>query len=185
MIERNYYAEAIVTIRPFDQRESQDIQQTLEWLQSAKQIHKPYNMEEHLGVLSLILSPDRKLTFMLNHKKAQMWLPPGGHVNAGQTFEEAVKSEIKEELGVEAKFLGPNPFFLSRTLTHGVDPGHIDVTAWFILEGNPSVTYNVQEKEASEGKWIALSELLNFPDQSNLPRAILKLFGILATDSLH
>lgn len=178
MKERNHYTEAIATIRPFDQRESQDIQQTLEWLQSAKQIHKPHNMAEHLGVLSLVLSPDRKQTFMLNHKKAQMWLPPGGHVNKGQTFEEAVKSEIAEELGVEAKFLEPAPFFLSRTLTHGSNAGHVDVTAWFILEGNPSVTYDIQEKEASEGKWIALSELLDFPQQSNLPRAAQKLLKL-------
>lgn len=179
MKERKHYKEAIASITPFDQRESQDIQQTLDWLQSAQQIHKPDNMKEHLGVIFFVLSPDRTQTFMLNHKKAQMWLPPGGHVNMGQTFEEAVKFEIKEELGIEAKFLLPHPFFLSRTLTSGLNAGHIDITAWFILEGDPSVAYRVQEKEASEAKWIAISALLDFPYQSNLPRAALKLLRIL------
>ena len=175
LAQRESYIAAVQKIAAGDSLELRDIQETLNWLQSASAIHKPDNMEQHLGVMFIVLSPDRKQTFMLNHRKAQLWLPPGGHVDRGLSFQEAVSAEMLEELKCEAVFITPFPFFLTTTLTRGINAGHIDVTAWFLVEGDPTRKYEVLEKEASEAKWVLVEDLLSMPERSNLPRAYRKM----------
>ena len=44
---------------------------------------------------------------LLKHKKLGLWLPPGGHVDEGETPEQAVLREVREETGLIAEFVVP------------------------------------------------------------------------------
>lgn len=46
-------------------------------------------------------------TLLLKHKKLGMWLPPGGHVEPGETPDEGVRREVREETGLEIDFVAP------------------------------------------------------------------------------
>lgn len=49
-------------------------------------------------------------TLLLKHRKLGMWLPPGGHVEPGETPDEAVRREVLEETGLEIDFVeAPRP----------------------------------------------------------------------------
>lgn len=48
----------------------------------------------------------RQQTLLHFHAKYQMWLPPGGHVEANETPNEAVVRETLEETGVPITLLG-------------------------------------------------------------------------------
>lgn len=107
-----------------------------------------------------------------------MWLPPGGHVDRGFTFSETVNIEMKEELGAELQLIQASPFFLTRTFTRGLSPKHVDVTAWYLLEGSPLQQYSIYPKEASESRWMDIEDLINFPEESHVPRAARKLLTL-------
>ena len=175
---RSGYIADVTQIVPYDDQEEQDKNYILTWLKNTEALNKPYNMLEHLGVLGILLSPDKKRTYLLHHKKAQSLLPPGGHVDLGLPLAKAVSAELKEELHAEAKLLNPSPFFITRTLTRGLNAGHTDITSWFLLEGSLSAKYHIHAKEASNAEWIEISEILQNGSLGHLHRAFLKLLTI-------
>ncbi len=77
-------------------------------------------MERHFTVTGFVISagdasagrPWR--TLLRWHRKNQMWLPPGGHIEPGEDPAQAVLREVKEETGLEAEIVnhngGPLPF---------------------------------------------------------------------------
>lgn len=175
LIVRNSYISDISSIVPFDELERSDIKTSLEWIKSTQNLHKPHNMESHLGVLFMVLTPDFNSTFLINHRKAQLWIPPGGHVDVGLSLQDAVIDECQQELYLKPKFLIDKPFFLTRTLTTGLNSGHIDVTSWFLVEGDRRENYQVQSKEASEGKWFEIDKIINDPTHFYLSRVLKKI----------
>ncbi|MDE2143958.1 MAG: NUDIX domain-containing protein, partial [Elusimicrobia bacterium] len=44
---------------------------------------------------------------LIKHKKLGLWLAPGGHIDEGETPDEAALRELKEETGLEADFAVP------------------------------------------------------------------------------
>jgi len=50
---------------------------------------------------------DSKL-LLIHHKKLDLWLPPGGHIEKDETPDDAVKREFLEELGIKVEILNRN-----------------------------------------------------------------------------
>lgn len=42
---------------------------------------------------------------LIHHKKLDMWLPVGGHIEENEVPDDAILREIKEEVGIEAEIL--------------------------------------------------------------------------------
>lgn len=43
---------------------------------------------------------------LLRHRKLNMWLPPGGHIEPGETPDEAALREVREETGLHVALVG-------------------------------------------------------------------------------
>jgi len=50
---------------------------------------------------ALVFNSEGKLFLMKSHKWKDKWVIPGGHIELGESIEEALKREIREETGLE------------------------------------------------------------------------------------
>lgn len=61
------------------------------------------NPKTHFCVYSAAYDPKERLVFIGHHKKSGLWLFNGGHIDKGETPQEALEREIREEWGLEMK----------------------------------------------------------------------------------
>ena len=118
---------------------------------------------------------------MCDHKKAGLWLPPGGHVEFNEHPKAAAERECLEELGVKANFLFGNPLFLSVTPTVGAVGMHIDVSLWYTMIGDNTFNFKLDCGEFNRVSWFEFDKIPFKKSQTDLPRFIAKLKMTLET----
>lgn len=85
-----------------------------------------------------------------NNVLGDLWEFPGGKVEAGETLEEALHREIKEELGISIRIQESLMSLVHQYDTHEVQV-HTYLCAW--IDGD--LTLHVH----SQSKWLSVSEL--------------------------
>jgi len=128
------------------------------------------NERSHFCVYFLPFNPATKQVFIVHHKKAGIWLSPGGHIDKGEDLLHALNREIKEELGMENTFEElPQPFLLTITpIENTTQPckEHFDI--WFLVETD-GTNFNVDPHEFHTTKWAGLEEAKTIlTDKGNL-----------------
>ncbi len=63
------------------------------------------NLEKHFTASALIQNDEGKV-LLVYHKKLDVWLYPGGHIEANETPDEALVREVKEETGLDVEIIG-------------------------------------------------------------------------------
>jgi 8-oxo-dGTP diphosphatase len=167
-------------IRSLDKVENEHIQFVLEWIESGVEIfrtEKPATPPIHLVSYFLVFSPDELKVLLVDHKKAELWLPTGGHVEPGEDPKETVVREAKEELGIQAEFLYEEPFFITVTETVGNVAKHTDVSLWYVLKGHTEEVLAYDKEEFHQIQWFAIEAIPFERSDPHLGRFIQKLKG--------
>ncbi|MBA4249879.1 MAG: NUDIX hydrolase [Candidatus Puniceispirillum sp.] len=166
-------------IPPFDNLEKDHIQDSLKWIASGDplfRVQKPDVPRKHLVSYFLPLDQDQKKVLLVDHKNAQLWLPPGGHVEIDEHPKDTAIRECKEELDVDAVFWSDDPFFLTSTAVENHGKYHTDVSFWYILTANSiEDTYNFDQSEFSSIQWFHLDEIPWEKSDPHMHRFIEKL----------
>ena len=85
-------------------------------------------MKRYCFVVSAYAVREGKV-LLIKHKKLGLWLAPGGHIDEGETPDEAALRELLEETGLTADFVvptrGPNPAAGGVEFLH--PPQHVQV----------------------------------------------------------
>jgi len=104
----------------------------------------------------LLIDHDEGSVLLVDHRKAGLWLPTGGHVEPGEHPVATVRREVQEELGTEAAFspvTGERPVFLTVTETAPSADQHADVSLWFVLSCEVSRVLTPDPREFGEVRW--------------------------------
>ena len=121
----------------------------------------------------------------LNHRKLDMWLMPGGHVEPGETPDEAAVRETLEETGFEVEVVGqeeefddfkavdlPTPFNINL---HEIRGGHWHLDFQYIVELNGERKQDY-EYDDEDMVWLSEEELESgeYDMPENVRKAALK-----------
>lgn len=172
----------IATIAPYDDIERAHIRDTLSWIESGSpifRIQKPDVPNKHLVSYFVLFDEHNRKILLVDHKKALLWLPSGGHVEIDEDPKTTVERECLEELGVRADFWAPDPLFITSTLTVGLTAGHTDVSLWYVLKGDSHATYQFDEEEFNKVRWFRLDDIPYEKSDPHMHRFIEKLKGKL------
>jgi 8-oxo-dGTP pyrophosphatase MutT (NUDIX family) len=155
----------------FAQREPDVYKRYLKRLEEGGGLTRDEGAASHFCAYFLPYNPNTKQVFIVHHKKAGLWLSPGGHIDKGELLLEALNREIKEELGVINFF--PEllkPFLITVTpIDNPIQLSckeHLDI--WFLLKTDGS-NFHVDPREFHSFKWMSLDEAKNIiTDEANL-----------------
>ena len=179
---RNEIAELIQGIAPYDDLEKFQIRETLDWIRSDAEIfrlEKPATPPKHLVSYFLLVDKTERQVLLVDHKKAQLWLPSGGHVELDEHPRVTVEREMEEELGIRAKFIQDTPFFLTATPTGGLDNEdgiiHTDVSLWYLLEGDIHQTLDFDQREFHGIQWFSFDNMSYLRTDTTMGRFMKKL----------
>lgn len=93
------------------------------------------------------------------------WGSCAGHVDAGESLEDAALREIKEEMGIEF-YLSDLKILLEKEIKIRESNSHI--VYWYYINCNLSESdFNIQEEELSEVKWFSIDEIINMIKQKD------------------
>src|ERR1700734_1457421 len=154
----------VAGIRPWDDLEREHREKTLTWLESTNDVFrraKPAIPPCHLVSYVVIVDPRDGSTLLVDHINAGLWLPPGGHLEPGEHPTDAARREAHEELGIDPIFAEPSgyPSFLTMTRTGGLDPGHTDVSLWFLLVGRRDMDLTIDLNKFNEARWWSQADV--------------------------
>jgi len=109
----------------------------------------------NIVVLAFIENSKGEFLFQMTSKrKHNVWATTGGHVKSGQTSEEAILEEIKEELNVDI-----NPADITLFKTYRYETAFVDV--YYIKKDLDVSKFTYQEDEVEYAKYLLKEEILD------------------------
>lgn len=121
------------------------------------------------------------------HRKLNMWLPPGGHIDENELPCDAAKREVFEETGLKVELIGKEEQLGKgvKKLVHpkilqlediGEGHQHINLVYYGIANGG---TLSMDENECSNIMWASIRELNDIKAPENV-----RIYGRKAIEEL-
>jgi 8-oxo-dGTP diphosphatase len=156
--------ELVRGISPVDGLEARQRADVLRWLESTDDVFrrsKPAVPSQHLVSYVVLLDQRNSDVLLVDHIKADLWLPPGGHVDPDEHPAVTARRECREELGFDPTFVDESerPSFVTVTTTIGLDAGHIDVSLWFVCAGRVDMSMTTDATEFRAARWWSPDEV--------------------------
>jgi len=150
----------IERIDPVDQRESDSIVATLELLEQLSQPGGQLS-HDHLTASAFVVSS--RGVVLHRHRLLDMWIQPGGHIDADESPESAALRETFEETGLTARHFDPVELFHvdvhAGPKTHPGATAHIHYDMRYVVLA-PPVDPSPPEDESPEVYWFDFDSAL-------------------------
>lgn len=144
------------------------------------------------AVIGIVFNHDFTKTVLVYNKRQKKFLPPGGHAGRGEKLHELVKNKVKEETGLDAKFIlekfhdyndqvcisVPQPFAVQledQPTFEGHDQ-HYDFVYLMKAENNQTLSDEFQ------ARWCSLDEV---EQMANQRRTYMDVYQAINTASIY
>ncbi len=157
---RDRIRQEIDGIEPVDAVEASHRADALAWVDSGAgliRVEKPAMPPKHLVSYVAVIRGESIL--LVDHKNAQRWLPPGGHVEQDEHPRLTAQRELKEELGISVLHPISAPLFLTCTETVGLTGGHMDVSLWYVVSANAEQELIYDASEFESARWFEFDQV--------------------------
>jgi 8-oxo-dGTP diphosphatase len=160
----NYTAQVLRELHlidPFDELEREHLSNAVAWIKSGVEVcrtAKPATPPKHL--VSYFALVDENYILLVDHRKAGLWLPSGGHVEPSENPRHTVVREIEEELGISISEEDVGlPRMVTVSSTVGLTTSHTDVSLWYAIKVSRKQSLEFDQSEFSEVRWFRFSEV--------------------------
>jgi len=126
-------------------------------------------MDRHFCVTAYVFNPNDRRFLMVHHRKLNMWVPPGGHVDPNEIPDNAAVRETLEETGVSVRLIdrkGPAdsclvaPFGIQRNIIKEGLHEHLDLIYLAVPESDPAQAV-LNDRESLGIGWFTLDEIMS------------------------
>ena len=116
---------------------------------------------------------------LVHHNRFGKWVPPGGHIEPGETFAQTAAREFKEETGLPVRVLSSQPAVIhppDYNATPEPVPFYVDLERegfrvpavaqyYFVqrLDGAAGQELRAQQEEVYDAAWFTLTDLDDLP----------------------
>ena len=116
--------------------------------------------------------------FLGYHKKANCWIPPGGHIEKNESAIETVKREFFEEL--KYQIFEKQIQFFNLTITDIRNPRQICKRHWdmWYLVQTPKIEFEFDRREFYDCRWCSIEKALSLTKIKNYQTIIKNIPGI-------
>ena len=129
-------------------------------------VSRPDPPDKHFTATGFLVRDGKVL--LVNHRKLKKWLPVGGHIEAGEDPTQALRREVREEVGLDIAIVAdalpvndddvrglPRP---ETILLETIEPGHFHIDLIYFghaVGGEPRLA----AAEHSEQRWFSAQDL--------------------------
>jgi 8-oxo-dGTP pyrophosphatase MutT (NUDIX family) len=153
-------------IEPFDEGERDVVERVLGWIDEGRELYRTASPDvppEHLVSYFVLVDHPRRSVLLVDHIKAGLWLPTGGHVEPGEDPRGTVLREIAEELGSRAATVASvamMPLFITAGKTRG-QGAHTDISLWYVVAADENMWLDPDPREFRGHRWQTLDSVLD------------------------
>ena len=155
-------AAAIAARTPVDDREAASIERITAEL---ARLDRPY--DEHADPVhvtgSAIITGPRGVVLHL-HKRMNLWLQPGGHVDPGESPAEAALREATEETGLDLVLADPTGTTIAHVDAHDGPKGHFHLDVRYVLTATSDADPSPPPEESQDCRWFTWDEAIGVAD---------------------
>jgi len=165
--------------QPADAAEAQHLRRIREFVARHANPFDRRIREGHLTGSALVVSASGRRTLLLQHRKLERWLQPGGHADPQETSGEAVAlREAREETGIDGLRLHPSAPRPLDVDVHAIparhdEPAHEHLDLRYLVMAPAAAGASRSLEETNDLRWFSWDEL----DGLDLDPGLRRLLG--------
>jgi len=156
--------ESLAGIEPVDEREADSLAATLERLTWPGDPFSESENDHHVTSSAFVISSRGVILHL--HRRLHIWVQPGGHVDPGESPEDAAVRETLEETGLEVVHTEPPTLF--HVDVHPGPRGHTHYDLRYVLLARP-VDPSPPAGESPEVHWFDFASARERCEEAMVP----------------